>query len=94
MSAKRITKGLKRGAAFSIQVDGENISAFEGETIAAALLAAGRQTLRRSPKHNEPRGVFCGIGLCHDCLMKVNGVANVRTCQTLASPQTRVETQK
>jgi methanogenic corrinoid protein MtbC1 len=34
------------------------------------------------------------IGLCHECLMKVNGVANVQTCQTLDSPQTRVETQK
>jgi aerobic-type carbon monoxide dehydrogenase small subunit (CoxS/CutS family) len=76
-----------------MEVDGEKILAFEGETIAAALMAAGRRMLRHTHKKNHPRGVYCGIGLCHECLMIVDGVPNTRACQTPAAPGCRVETQ-
>jgi sarcosine oxidase subunit alpha len=52
----------------------------EGDTIASALHAAGVRTLTTSLKHDSPRGFFCGIGKCSSCLMRVNGVPNVRTC--------------
>lgn len=65
-----------------IEVDGETISAREGEPIAAALMAAGKLHLRNTRKNHEPRGVFCGIGRCTDCVMTVDGEANVRTCVT------------
>jgi sarcosine oxidase subunit alpha len=52
----------------------------EGDTIASALHAAGIRTLTRSLKYESPRGFFCGIGKCSSCLMRVNGVPNVRTC--------------
>ncbi len=52
----------------------------EGDTIASALHAAGVRTLTRSIKYNSPRGFFCGIGKCSSCLMRVNGIPNVRTC--------------
>ena len=52
----------------------------EGDTIASALHAAGVQTLTKSLKYDSPRGFFCGIGKCSSCLMRVNGVPNVRTC--------------
>jgi sarcosine oxidase subunit alpha len=52
----------------------------EGDTIASALHAAGITTLTKSVKYNSPRGFFCGIGKCSSCLMRVNGVPNVRTC--------------
>lgn len=52
----------------------------EGDTIASALHAAGIRTLTTSLKYDSPRGFFCGIGKCSSCLMRVNGVPNVRTC--------------
>ncbi len=63
-----------------ITVDGEPIQALKGEPIAAALLAAGIKRFRHTPKKNMPRGVYCAIGRCTDCVMTVNGVPNVRTC--------------
>ena len=52
----------------------------EGDTIASALHAAGVTTLTKSLKYNSPRGFFCGIGKCSSCLMRVEGIPNVRTC--------------
>ena len=72
---------VERGQAVTITVDGEPLSAYMGETIAGALLAAGRKAWRRT-SHGQPRGIFCGIGLCFDCLVTVNGTPNVRACLT------------
>lgn len=52
----------------------------EGDTIASALHAAGVRILTTSLKYESPRGFFCGIGKCSSCLMRVNGIPNVRTC--------------
>ena len=52
----------------------------EGDTIASALHAAGVRRLSKSLKYDSPRGFFCGIGKCSSCLMRVNGIPNVRTC--------------
>ena len=76
-----------------IQVDGKTLSAYRGELIAVALLAEGKKVLRYTKKKKEPRGIFCAIGLCTDCVMTVNGVPNVRTCVTLAEPGIVVKTQ-
>lgn len=65
-----------------IKVDGKSITAFEGDTVAAALYAAGIKVHRTSAKYKEPRGVFCNKGRCTDCIMNINGVPNVRTCVT------------
>ena len=91
---KRIFKGVARGRSFEIEVDGEKIPAYEGETVGAVLLAAGRRTLRYTNKLEQPRGLYCGIGLCQECRMIINGIPNTQACQTLAAPGCRVETQK
>ena len=65
-----------------ISVDGKEIQAVEGEPIAAALLAQGMKVFRKTPRFGEPRGIFCGIGRCTDCIMTVDGIPNVRTCVT------------
>jgi sarcosine oxidase subunit alpha len=91
--SRRIVKGVKRGRPFEIDVDGEKFMAYQGETIAAVLVAAGRRTFRWTAKRHQPRGMYCGIGLCHECLMVVNGVPNTKACQTLATPGCQVETQ-
>ncbi len=91
---KRIFKGVKRGQPFEIEVDGEKITAYEGETIGAVLLAADRRTLRYTHKLAQPRGLYCGIGLCQECRMVIDGIPNTQACQTLAAPGCRVETQR
>jgi predicted molibdopterin-dependent oxidoreductase YjgC len=73
--------------------DGEEVRAFEGQTIAAALLAAGRRIWRYTSRRREPRGLFCGMGICFDCLVRVEGRPNVRACQTPVREGMRVETQ-
>ena len=88
------SRGVERGKPFEIEVDGEKIVAYEGETIGAALLAAGRRTLRFTNKLEQPRGLYCGIGLCQECRMTVDGIPNIQACQTLATPGCRIETQK
>ena len=54
--------------------------AYTGETIAGALTAAGRRVFRHSEKRGGPRGVFCGIGICFDCLVTVDGQPSQRAC--------------
>jgi len=70
------------GRKVKILVDGNEIEAYEGEMIAAALMAAGKRAFRKTRKGKEPRGIFCAIGRCTDCVMTVDGVPNVRTCVT------------
>ena len=71
----------QRGSAITITVDGVALPAYEGETIAGALLASGRRAWRYT-RHGQPRGLYCGIGLCFDRLVTLNGTPNVRACLT------------
>ena len=89
----RVEGVLARGPEVEILVDGEPVRAFAGETVAAALLATGKKALRRSARLHEPRGVYCGIGLCFDCVMTVDGRPSVRACQTEVREGMQVETQ-
>lgn len=90
---RRVQTGVERGKRFEIEVDGERISAYEGETIAAALLASGKRTCRKTTKKKQPRGIYCGIGICFECRMIVDGTPNTRVCQTLATPNCKVQNQ-
>jgi predicted molibdopterin-dependent oxidoreductase YjgC len=78
--------------AFPVQIDGRPVTAHTGETVAAVLLAEGIRAFRRTPGRNEPRGVFCGIGVCYECLVTVNGAPNVRACVTTVAPGMVIET--
>ena len=62
-------------------VDGERVPVEAGASIAAVLLAGGRRAWRTSLS-GEPRGLFCGIGVCYECVATVDGVDGVRTCVT------------
>lgn len=79
--------------AFAIQVDGMRIEALPGHTIAAALWRAGMMSWRRTRIGAEPRGAFCGIGVCFDCLVTVNGQPNQRACLVPARPGDVIATQ-
>ena len=91
---RRIEDGLQRGRAVEIVVDGLPVPAFEGESVVAALLAAGTRVLRTTARHGAPRGLYCGIGLCFECVMTVDGRPNVRTCQAPVRDGMQVETQQ
>jgi predicted molibdopterin-dependent oxidoreductase YjgC len=73
--------GLERGAPVSLTLDGRPVTAYEGESVAALLLAEGHVAMRTTPG-GAPRGVYCGMGLCFDCLVVVDGVPNTRACVT------------
>ncbi len=77
----------------TIQLDGAAVPARAGEPIAAALLAAGRPLLARSPKYHRPRGPFCLTGSCQACLVRVDGQPSVRACRTPCRDGLVVETQ-
>lgn len=77
-----------------IIVDGEPLDARVGEPVAAALLAHGRRICRTTIRTGEPRGVFCAVGLCTDCLMQIDGIPGTRACVTPARAGMRVETQR
>ncbi|MFB7599360.1 2Fe-2S iron-sulfur cluster-binding protein [Streptomyces sp. NPDC056160] len=76
-----------------IEVDGDRIAGLAGQSIAALLLADGRVAWRRT-RTGRPRGVFCGIGACFDCLVTVNGLRDVRACQRRAVDGDRVDLQE
>ena len=73
--------------------DGESISAITGQSVAAALLAANQRALRKTRFNNNDRGVFCGIGVCFDCLVVIDGITNQRACLIEAKPGMKVQTQ-
>jgi aerobic-type carbon monoxide dehydrogenase small subunit (CoxS/CutS family) len=73
--------------------DDQTITAISGQSIGAALLAANQRTLRKTRFNNKDRGVFCGIGVCFDCLVVVDGVSNQRACLIEAKPGMKVQRQ-
>jgi len=78
----------------SFTFDGGELTGFEGEPVAAALKASGVQIHRYTKKRHEPRGIFCAIGRCTDCVMVINGRPNVRACVTPLEEGMKVETQR
>jgi predicted molibdopterin-dependent oxidoreductase YjgC len=67
-----------------ITVDGNAVNGVCGQSIAGVLLADDRVGFRTTSAAGAPRGVFCGIGVCFDCLVEVNGMRDVRACQRRA----------
>ena len=65
----------------TITVDDEYVDAEAGETVAAALLAAGYFHCRTTPVSRSPRGPFCMMGVCYDCLVIIDGKPNQRACR-------------
>ena len=84
---------MERGKPFEFLLNGKPIKAYHGETIAAALFASDERCMHKTTKNNSPRGYYCGMGVCWECVMVVDGKPNVRTCVTFARPGMRVETQ-
>ena len=74
----------------TLVVNGKTITAFDGQSVHAALLAAGFRAVRKTDKTGEPRGIFCGMGVCYDCLVTINGAPNQRACMTKAEDRMEI----
>ena len=83
---------VARGKPVPVTVDGAVVEAFEGETVATVLVASGLTALRRSSHSKEPRGLYCGMGVCFECLVTVDGAHAVRACLTPVKAGMRIET--
>ena len=77
---------------FLVRVDGRDVDAREGDTVASMLVRDGLVAWRRTRVDGAPRGLFCGIGACQDCLVTVDGVAGVRACLAPAVPGCSITT--
>lgn len=76
----------------TLLLDGDPVAARAGQTVGAALTAAGVRSWRTTRQDNRPRGLFCGIGVCFDCLLTVDGVPNQRACLVSARDGMVLET--
>ncbi|PWR15397.1 proline dehydrogenase [Micromonospora sicca] len=74
--------------------DSTPIPCREGWTVGAALTAAGIRSWRTTRQGQRARGLFCGIGICFDCLVTVNGQPSLRACLVPAQPGDQVRTQE
>jgi len=93
---------FKRVDAASVREDEEHVLTFEGraisfrpgDSVAAALLAAGIADLRDSAVDGKPRAPFCMMGICFECLVQVDGKQNQQACLTQAKPGMTVRRQQ
>jgi predicted molibdopterin-dependent oxidoreductase YjgC len=86
--------GARPGPAFTVTFDGREIEALPGQTVAAALWTAGITSWRTTRHEGRPRGIFCGIGVCFDCLVTVNDLPNRRACLVPVRPGDVIRTQE
>lgn len=86
--------GAEPGPGFTVTLDGREITALPGQTVAAALWAAGVTAWRTTRGEGRPRGIFCGIGVCYDCLVTVNDHPNQRACLVPLHPGDAIRTQE
>lgn len=68
-----------------LRFEGQAVDAREGDSVAAALLAAGIATFRTTPVSGAARGPWCLMGVCFDCLVEIDGVANRQACMVAAA---------
>lgn len=84
---------MKPTQSIDFTFDGAPYSAIPGQTIAAALINSSNRILRSTRFENQPRTIFCGIGICFDCLVIVDELRNQRACLIELLPGMRIESQ-
>lgn len=85
--------GMPRGPIVSLVVDAQPMRACLGESVATALLANGQRFLRVSPRSGLPRGMFCAMGVCQECILEIDGRLQT-SCTTPVRDGMRVTTGK
>ncbi|MBV8425634.1 MAG: (2Fe-2S)-binding protein [Hyphomicrobiales bacterium] len=82
-----------KGAPIPFTFDGREMVGRRGDTVAAALLAAGISVCRTMAVSGAPRGPYCMMGVCFDCLVTIDGAANRQGCLVLLVEGMRIKTQ-
>ena len=77
-------------ATVTVRVNGATIAVPQGATVAVAVAIAGQAC--RTSVSGEPRGPLCGMGICYECRVSINGVAHCKSCQTVCVPGMDVST--
>ncbi len=90
-TSSTLTK-IKRGKNLEITINGKKVQAFEGELVSTVLMEEGLSVFHRKENTGRPSGLYCGMGVCYECLVRVDGVDNVRACQTMIQDQMVIET--
>jgi len=80
-------------ATLRLTFEGAEIAAAPGESVAAALQAAGMSPFRETPASASPRAPYCMMGVCFECLMEIDGVANRQACLTPIAEGMRIDRQ-
>ncbi len=75
----------------SFTFNGVAVQCEVGQSIAAAVIDSGTLALRKTRFGDEPRSIFCGIGICFDCVVVIDGVANQRSCLIEAKADMNIE---
>jgi sarcosine oxidase subunit alpha len=94
----RITKDaidllpIKKRRPLDVIIDGRKVQAFEGELVSTVLHAEGISIFARKHTTGNPSGIYCGMGVCYECLVTIDGTPNVRACQTFAADHMVIET--
>lgn len=86
--------GRGAGTPVTITLDGETFTGIAGQTLAGVLIGARHLSWRTSSVSGRPRGVFCGIGVCFDCLLTIDGTGGQRACLVPARPGMTVTTRE
>jgi D-hydroxyproline dehydrogenase subunit gamma len=82
------------GEPVEVRIDGKAASARAGDTVAAALIAAGLDHCRTTPVSGAPRAPYCMMGVCFDCLVTIDGIGNRQGCLIRVRPGIAIETQR
>ena len=82
------------GSTITIEIDGKAVRARSGDTVAAAMLAAGNDHCRTTPVSGQPRAPYCLMGVCFECLVTIDGVGSRQGCLVPVREGMRIETQK
>ena len=73
---------INRGRQVQIILNDKPVFTYEGELVSTVLQSEGIHIFNRKHKTGKPAGIYCGMGICYECLVNVNGVANTRACQS------------
>lgn len=76
-----------------LTIEGKEITALSGDTVAAAMLVSGFVHTRITPVNENKRAPYCMMGICFDCIVEINGIPNQRACQILVQDGMRVKIQ-
>lgn len=79
-------------AGIEVTIDGRPFLGRPGDTVAAVLMEAGQVACRTSAVSCEPRGPYCLMGVCFECLVAIDGIANRQACLVPIESGMQVET--